>query len=474
MMGRCSSVRSSFGDLYNVALEPNPPRPLPPQRLRVTFFLSTLVLGLQNLWLHKLRSLLTALGIIIGVAAVVTIAGYGEGTKQAALADIRRLGATNIIVRSVQPPASGQVTGGGNQRLAKFGLLYRDLRRIETTVRPVSRIAVLKQVGNQVTRGRRSSNAEVYGTEPELLETASLRVARGRYLTEEDAKDLRNVAVVGDEVAGDLFPLVDPLGSTFRVDDQVFTVVGVLERTGGHAEAGGGGGSLDDRDPNREVHIPLTSATARFGDVRAKRSQGSMELTEVELSRLIIQAPDEDAVLGVAGQVEAVLLKDHEKGDDVRVTVPLELLRQAERTQFLFNVLSVVVAGLSLLVGGIGIMNIMLASVTERTREIGIRRALGARRRDIVTQFLVETTALSGLGGLIGVGLGVGWIAMHRLLRTSLGRLHEALPRIEPPLIAPMWVVIAFLVATGVGVVFGLYPAIKASRQDPIVALRHE
>jgi len=431
----------------------------------VTFFLETLRLGIANLWLHKLRSLLTALGIIFGVAAVIAMVAIGEGNKQKALADIRQLGVTNIILRSVQPP-QGESMAEGSERLTQYGLRRLDLRRVEQTVAPFEAVVPLKRVGSQVYRTVRQVPAEVYGTTPELKDVMSLQLAdpgRHRYLTDKDMTAAENVAVIGASVADRLFPLTDPIGKRFMVDSQPFEVVGVLRRVG---LAGGAGGALVGRDLNFDIHIPLPSAISRFGDVRRDGSSGGVA-TSVEISELVVKAPNEDDVPYVAGQLQRVINLEHAEEQDVTVIVPLELLMQAERTQAMFNALMIAIASISLLVGGIGIMNIMLASVTERTREIGVRRAMGAPRYHIVLQFLVETTVLSGLGGVIGVGLGLAGVV-------GLTILHHFVEALERPE-ATMWsIAVSFVVATTVGVIFGLYPAVQASRQDPIVALRHE
>ncbi|MEM6460000.1 MAG: ABC transporter permease [Planctomycetota bacterium] len=432
----------------------------------MNFLLATLRLGLSNLWVHKLRSLLTALGIIIGVGAVVAIAAYGEGTKRAAVADILRLGANNIIVRSVAPPGSNVAGQDQATRLNIYGLTRRDLRRLQQpeSVAPVQRLVPLKRVGDRVRLGTRSVNAAVYGTTPDLADAASLTVDRGRYLGDADQAGTRNVAVIGAEVADRLFPLADPLGRSFLIDRQRFVVVGVLRRIG---LAGGAGAALVGRDLNFDIHIPMATADTRFGDIRQSRGQGTTERTLVELSEVIVRVPDQNAVRPVAEKIERLLATGGGDRADVTLIVPLELIEQAERVQLRSNVLMIVIGGLSLFVGGVGIMNIMLASVTERTREIGIRRALGATRRHIVAQFLVETTTLSCVGGLIGVA---GGLAVSLVLTWYAARYGG----LEPPVVLPLPVVIAFAFAVVVGVVFGLYPAVRASQQDPIVALRHE
>ena len=433
----------------------------------MTFLLETLRLGLKNIMLHKLRSLLTALGIIFGVAAVILMVAIGEGNKQKALADIEKLGTRNIILRSVQPPESGDA-GEGAERLNSYGLLRTDLKRITRTVAALDHVVPLKQVGARVYQGARRTAAKVYGVPPELKDVTSLRVARGRFVTELDGRSRANVAVLGHEVAERLYPLDDPIGRQFRVDNHAFVVVGVLEPVG---LAGGAGASLVGRDLNFDVYTPYQTARTLFGDMRSENRSGTFIREEVELHEVVLQVAEDADVLTVAQQVERIIDVGHADQQDVTVVVPLELLEQQARTLALFNFLMAAIAAISLLVGGIGIMNIMLASVTERTREIGIRRALGATRRHIVAQFLTETTVLSGLGGAIGVATGIGFAIGLSLVFVWWPSLGENYGAPDPPL----WVVVlAFGVATSVGVIFGLYPAVKAAQQDPIVALRHE
>jgi len=439
----------------------------------VTFILETLRLGLANLLLHKLRSVLTALGIIIGVGAVVLLAAYGEGSKRAALADIKELGANNIILRSVKPPEAvavqeesqggGRSGGGGfgddeeQIRITAYGLTRQDHARLSSSyVRPVDEMVPLKRVGSFVYKsGTTVQAAQVYGTSPSLGEAVPMTIERGRFLTLQDDLELKAVAVLGADVAQQLFQLEDPLGNTFGIDGQEFTVVGLIQPVG--LTAG--------RDINFDVYIPLTTASARFGDLTVKPS--GREADRVELSELIIRVPEPTQVLPVAAQVRRVVEVGHGDKDDVQVIVPLELIQQEERTRLLFTVFMIFIASLSLLVGGIGIMNIMLASVTERIREIGIRRALGATRRHIVAQFLVETTVLSVLGGLIGVGSGLLLAGVGAILSQHYDAIKTPVPT--------LWsILLGFGAAAVVGIAAGLYPAFKAAWQDPIVALRHD
>jgi len=441
----------------------------------VAFLLETIRLGIANLRLHKLRSFLTALGIILGVAAVICMVSIGEGSKQEALRQIEQLGARNIIVKSQRPPETQQQ---GQQRsfVVNYGLTWNDLRIIEENFSDEARIVALKEVGAEIIRGSTKQTSQAFGVDPELAEVANLRVERGRYLTDGDNTERAMVCVIGSEVARQFFPLDDPLDNTIRVDDKALRIVGVMAPVG---LAGGAGSALVGRDLNFDVHLPLQTARYVFGDTVVRRTSGSFNAAEVHVSELYMTAPAREAVIGLAQRMQRVLETRREGTSDVSMVVPFELLENAERAALRGTLMLMAIAGISLLVGGIGIMNIMLATVTERTREIGIRRALGATRRHIVWQFLVETSVLSLIGGLIGVGLGVG-------ISLLLGWAVPMLPNLPivgrfipsdaslPTQLAWWSVVVAMTVAVLTGLIFGLYPARKAARQDPIVALRHD
>jgi putative ABC transport system permease protein len=443
----------------------------------VTFLLETIRLGLNNLRLHKLRSFLTALGIILGVAAVICMVSIGEGAKHEALRQIERLGARNIIVRSQPPPESNEQ--GGSQRssrVSRYGLTWEDLRVIEITMSDVDTIVPLKEIGGQILRGQRVKTSQAYGTTPELRTVANLRVARGRYLTDADLEQQTMVCVLGADLARQMFPLEDPLNSTIRIDEKAVTVVGVLEPVG---LSGGAGAALVGRDLNLDLHIPITTARSVFGDTVFRRSSGSFSQTEVHVSELYISSASRDSVMVDAALLERIMTVRHPGLSDVGLIVPYELLENARQQALRSTLMLMAIAGISLLVGGIGIMNIMLATVTERTREIGIRRALGATRKHIVWQFLVETSVLSMIGGVIGICVGVGvslllgWATPKLPGLPIVGRFIPVDASLPTQLNGPS-MVIAFAVAALTGLVFGLYPARKAAKQDPIVALRHD
>jgi putative ABC transport system permease protein len=442
----------------------------------VAFLLETIRLGLTNLRLHLLRSFLTALGIIIGVSAVITMVSIGEGSKRQALMQIERLGARNIIVRSQKPPSSNQQQGQNQGWVAKYGLTRADLAVITEVFRDAEQIVPLKQFGSQLLRGTNRKLSQSFGTTPEMIRVANLRLARGRYLSQSDLEDRAMVCVIGSEIAKEMFPLDDPMGANLRIDDKVFKVIGVLAPVG---LGGGAGAALIGRDINLDVHVPITTARATFGDTVVQRESGSFSAAEVQVAEVYLQSPDIDRVIEDAAVLRRLIETRHPGLTDIGLIVPYELLEEAERQALTWTVTLSAIAGISLLVGGIGIMNIMLANVTERTREIGIRRSLGATRRHIVWQFLVETGVLSAIGGLIGVAVGVA-------LSDGIERVVPELPGLPiigvffppdvraPTHLTPWSMLVAFAVAAATGLIFGLYPAMKAAKQDPIVALRHD
>ncbi|MCB9837724.1 MAG: ABC transporter permease [Phycisphaeraceae bacterium] len=441
------------------------------------FFLEIVRLGLTNLRLHMLRSILTALGIILGVAAVITMVSIGEGSKLEALARLERLGAKNIIVRSIKPPETGQASGGQQRSfVSRYGLTREDLDVIEASFPHVESITPFKSLGSEILRGDRKRASQGFGVTPGALEAMNLRIARGRYISDADMDERAMVAVLGHEIARALFPLDDPIGNTFRIDQNVLTVVGVLEPVG---LAGGAGASLIGRDLNFDTQIPMTTARVAFGDTVVRRESGNFSASEVQIYEIIMTSRDREQVMTDYSILKRLIESRHPKMDDVQLIVPYELLESARKTALTWSLVLGAVAGISLLVGGIGIMNIMLASVTERTREIGIRRALGATRRDVKLQFIVETGVLSSIGGLLGIGLGiglsllVGWGVPLLPEAPFIGRMFEQ--DVSLPTAVTGWsVLLSFSVATLTGLIFGIYPAAVAARQDPIVALRHD
>lgn len=412
-------------------------------------------LGIQSLLLHKLRSTLAVLGIIFGVCSVIAMLSIGEGASQEAQEQIRLLGTNNIIVRAVKPPQEARVAA--QSRLSEYGLTQVDFQLIEETIPGVESSAPMRDLRQDVRHLDRRSDAKIIGTVPEYLGLTSLRVERGRFLNVVDHRLRANVCVLGSAVVPELFGYHDPLGKDIKIGSDYYRVVGVLEKRS-MPQKGQHGIAVD---YSRDIYIPLSAARARIGEITMKVTSGSREFEKVELHQIHVRARDMAEVPGIARAIQQILQKTHTKAD-YELVVPLELLRQAEETKRIFNIVLGCIAGISLLVGGIGIMNIMLATVTERTREIGIRRALGAKRGDITLQFLVETMVLTSFGGFLGILLGVivpGLVTRFAGMRTIV--TLESL-------------VLAFGISAAAGILFGLYPAWRAAYMDPIEALRHE
>jgi putative ABC transport system permease protein len=434
----------------------------------------TFRLGLKSLLLHKLRTGLAILGIFIGVTAVIWLVAMGEGVSYQAQQQIKDLGANNIIVKSAKPPSD--VTRGGGFVMA-YGLLRDDFDRISSNVPTLSQAVPMREIHKETRYLDRVIDTRIVGCTSKYLEMNNLRIERGRFLSDKDLEQADNVAVIGSETARILFPYEDPIGEFIQIENEFYVIVG---QTATKTPSAGIGGSLSAVDYNSDVYIPLSTLRWRIGDLVITSRAGSREGEQVELSQITVTVRDIEDVDETAAIIRTLLEKYH-PFVDYSIVVPKELLQQAQVLQMMFNLLLVLIAGIALLVGGIGIMNIMLATVTERTREIGIRRALGAKQGDIVSQFLMETVVLSATGGLLGVFFGflcnpaiVGARAAARqLIPDIMSALPSNIQQLEPR-IAPWSVMAAFLISVGVGVVFGIYPARRAARMDPIEALRHE
>jgi putative ABC transport system permease protein len=422
-----------------------------------------LVLALRSLWLHKLRSVLSVLGIIIGTLAVITLMAFGEGSMKDALDDIARQGATNVIIRSVKPPDDSSTQR--RTRIAIYGITYTDYERFTTIPSIIERVP-MRIFPQEVRYLERMRNGRVVATTADYVDVNSeVRMTAGRWLNDEDDHEMRNVAVLGSEVADKLFPFEDPLKQSVRLGNYFYEVIGVVANRMPLAAVGGSSQAAEDF--NNDVYIPLKTCKVRFGERIAIRQSGSWSGEQVELSQVTLTMKDMDSVRPAGSVVKELLDRYHMK-NDYAVTVPLDRLEAAQREKDRFTQLLAMIASISLLVGGIGIMNIMLATVTERTREIGIRRALGAKRRDIVLQFLIEAVVQTTVGGLVGVVLGLAVVFTVPWLAEHVFSTHQ------PAVLNKMSIVYSLAVALGVGVLFGLYPAWRASRLDPIEALRHE
>jgi len=417
-----------------------------------------------------MRAGLAALGIFIGTTTVIWLVAVGEGVSHRAQQQILELGATNVIVRSKEP--NDALERDSNSRVKTYGLLRNDYRRIVENIPNIRRAIPMKELRFELRMGNRTADAKLVGCVDDYLQLNRLQIARGRWLTSRDRGN--KVVVLADDTAKRLFPFENPIGKTIWVGSEFYKVIGQTKPRTASAAIGG---SLDSRDYNLDAYIPLTTLRRRVGDLVMKRVGGEFQGEQVELSQITVEVDRIEDVDEMA-QIIGTLLKKFHDQEDYAVVVPKELLRQAERTRAMFNALLVVIAGISLLVGGIGIMNIMLATVTERTREIGIRRALGATRQDIIKQFLIEAVVLTASGGVLGVLFGLSVGPVFRALRAGLTILSpDLLPPVVhliEPRIAPWSIVLSLLISLVVGVLFGVYPARQAAFMDPIEALRHE
>ena len=423
-------------------------------------FLTTVRLGVKSLMLHKLRSVLTMLGIIFGVCSVIAMLAIGEGASYEAQQAIKKLGSQNIILRSVKPPEDAKKAGIGRGVALDYGLTYEDGSRIQATIPGVVRVLPIRIIREDVRFFQNAVPCQILGTLPFYSSVVGLDVLRGRFLTETDELTRENVCVLTVSLAQRLFPYEDPLAQSVKINSFYYRVVGLV-REKNMPEQRTQTAKMEGEPLDNNVYICLSTARSRFGDVLIRRTAGSIEIEKVELHQMTVQMRDVAGVEAASPQIKNLLGRFHKK-TDYETIVPLQLLRQAEQTKRIFNIVLGSIAAISLLVGGIGIMNIMLATVTERTREIGVRRALGAKRQHIIMQFLAETVVLSIGGGLIGVVVGVLAPAIVSHLTTMRT-------------IVTLWsVLLAFCISGAIGIVFGIYPAKAASELDPIEALRHE
>lgn len=438
------------------------------------FWINTFVLGVKSLLLHPMRSLLTVLGIFIGVASVVWLLAIGEGISAKAQEQIAGLGADNVIVRSIKPPSDAD----SNQRgPVPYGITRADYAALTETIPTIERALPIRELRRRFVFQGRVVDGRLVGCTPEYADVTQLHVDRGHFIESPDVTRQENVCALAAEVAERLFPIEDPIGRSIRIENAVYRVVGVMEPKNPSAAVGG---SLAAQEFSNDVYIPISTLWSRIGDQIVTRRSGSFEGEVVELSQVTLRVRDISDVIETAEIVRRTLQRSHD-ADDYGITVPLELLEQAKTTRLMFIVFMGLIAAISLVVGGIGIMNIMLATVTERTREIGIRRAIGAKRSDIIRQFLVETIALSVVGGITGILGGLTCRPLTAAARMGAERFMPDVMRDLPdvvrsvePIVVSWSIPLAFGISVGVGLIFGVYPAFRAAMMDPIEALRHE
>ncbi len=424
--------------------------------------------GLSELLSHKMRSMLTMLGVIFGVAAVIAMVSIGEGAKQEALAQIRLMGIDVVHIKRAL--TSGELAEKAQER-SPYGLKYADCESIRQVCSFARQVIPLREVFADVRVGETPVAVKVVGTVPGYEDVTHSNVSRGRFLNERDIRDRMMVCVIGAAAKRELFGFDEPIGEMVTIGRELFRVVGIMEAK----EVGSAKALSALRDLNSDIYIPITISLSDF-QVSSQESipsdyiklrqiawrlRNKPSLDKSPITEVIVQVENEGATVPTASVVRSVLDRLHRGIRDYEIIIPAELLRQSQQTQRIFNIVMAAIASISLLVGGIGIMNIMLATVTQRTREIGVRRCIGATRWDIIRQFMVEALVITCAGGLIGVALGIG------------GARAISVYANWSTVVSMQAVVLAFGVSAIVGIVFGLYPAARAAAVDPIEALRY-
>jgi putative ABC transport system permease protein len=416
--------------------------------MAISNLIPELKMGLGSLFAHKLRSLLTMLGMIFGVGAVVAMLSITAGAQKEMMSFIDQLGVNNIIIEAREAVDQNELQ---TVRATSPGLSFRDFRAISENVSGLVAITPRKRFKPQRVLPKTAQEPpQLIGVLPNFVEINSLKLAAGRFFTEEENLASAPVCVLGESAKVNLLGYDDAIGKYVKINDTWLQVIGVLMPSSGDADVEGAQAT----NRNNLVIVPLNAAMRRFED------NTSFLKDEIDGIYMKVQ-PTVDSI-ETSNVVRAILTATHKDAGDFTVIVPAGLLEERRRTSFIFNIVMICIAGISLLVGGIGIMNIMLATVLERTREIGIRRAIGARQGDIVRQFLMEAVMISIVGGLIGIGFG---FTLSRIIATAAG---------WSTVVTTSSIAVAFGVSVFIGLLFGIYPAVQAAKLDPIEAIRYE
>jgi putative ABC transport system permease protein len=430
---------------------------------------------------NTLRAALTSLGILFGVASVIAMLAIGNGAEQEILEQMRLLGANNIVVSPIVEQKEGKVDKDDKKESKRFtpGLTFLDATSIGEIIPDVSATSSEVVINSVITREGRHRSGKVVGVDSSYFRLMNLHLAQGMYFARPHFDAASSVAIIGQGVKSRFFTTEEPVGRTVKVGSQWLTVVGVLEDRKVSAETAQ---RLGIRDANMDVYVPLPTMLLRFRN-RAEVTQQEMELAAREFSqpdssetddqraekrnyhqldKVVVQVDRAAAVTQVADIMRRLLTRRHNEVVDFEITVPELLLKQEQRTKTIFNIVLGAIASISLVVGGIGIMNIMLASILERIKEIGVRRAVGATQKDVLAQFLSEAVMISLAGGIAGILTG----AVLSLLIERAAGIHT--------IVSAASVIVAFGVSVAVGLLFGIVPAWRAARQDPVVCLRYE
>lgn len=434
-------------------------------RKRETFNIS--LTGLRS---NKLRTGLTMLGIIFGVAAVIAMMSIGEGARQETLQQIELMGTNNIIIKKVSAAAQ---TNGATASFSP-GLTLQDANSIKELNPLVKNITPQRELLLQITYKSTIEQLNVIGTSPDYLETFNTKLSSGNFFKSFHLDDYSNVCVIGPGIKEKFFKFEDPLKKNIKIGDLWFTIIGI---TASKNVSAAGATGLGLRNFNDDIYVPITTMMYKLSKFEEDPRQtmqrrgmivigGDENRAKVvdrnSIDQLTINVYDSDLLKEAAHLTERILDRRHFGVKDYSIILPEQLLEQKQKTQRIFNIVMGAIAGISLLVGGIGIMNIMLANILERTREIGVRRAVGATKNDVLQQFIFEAIIISIIGGLIGVILG--------FILTSLISTYAEWNTI----ISPFSVLLAFVVSVATGLIFGIYPAKKAAEKSPIESLRYE
>ena len=445
------------------------------QKILLNFYIA-----LEAVIANRIRSLLTALGIIFGVAAVIAMLAIGSGAQQEILEQIKLVGVNNIVISPIVEQSEEEVEAdpqkAGGQRKFSAGLTLLDMQSIQDVIPGIKAVSPEILIETYIIKNGLRRTAKLVGVENDYFSISDFELANGRYFSKTHLMKGEPVCVIGSGIAAKFFSREEPLGKNIKVGRHWLKVVGVLKERNISTK------SIDNlgiRDYNMDVYTPLKTVLIRYknrslvtetmikrknrdNEEQKNSSENKGPVNYHQLDRLVVQVAETTTITPVAEIISRLLKRRHYEVIDYEIQIPEMLLKQQQRTKSIFNFVLGAIAGISLLVGGIGIMNIMLASVMERIKEIGLRLSLGAKKLDIVLQFLCESVMISVTGGLIGIFLGV-----------SLAKIVSQVADI-PTIITFSSIILSFGVAATVGLVFGITPARRAAGQDPITSLRHE
>ncbi|MFH1000047.1 MAG: ABC transporter permease [Bacteroidota bacterium] len=445
-------------------------------KLKLDKYALILNIAIKAILVNKVRSLLTALGIIFGVAAVISMLAIGNGAKKEVLDQMKLVGVNNIVItpRLIKPDENSTAENENQQEseLAKAklspGINLEEAAAIKQIIPTIVRVS--PEVSNEtiIVYTNKSIAGDFTGVTADFFEVYGLELSAGQFFNEKHYRNGEQVCIIGHKIKSRLFPTEKALGKQIKCGEVWLTVIGVLKTRGVGA---GDDRNLGIDDFNMNVYAPIQTALLRFNDrsvvskaslVSGRNNNESNNINRNQLDKIVVQVKDADQLQATANVLQRMLERRHAGAKDFRVIVPELLLKQEQKTRNIFNIVLGAIASISLIVGGIGIMNIMLASVMERIREIGVRRAIGATQNDVILQFLTEATLISVIGGIIGIFLGL-------IIAFLITKLTGILT-----IVSVFSILISFGVSAGIGVLFGYMPAKKAALQDPVASLRHE